>query len=315
MLKLNDSIELYMMFLSKKIKDNAQTWDLYLNQALAAIRFNVNESTKFSPYFLLYNRDPVLPIDNILKPRRKYYGEEEHKIALQEQHKSFVLEHKHLKRAKKRQAKYANKNTKELKFEVGDPVYLKHHRKHNKLQANWRPYFRIIEKTSPAHAEHLRPALNIDEWEIPKDKDKRVLRATQYVVSPDQTESENSSENDSDNVPLIQIAKRFRRESQHSSSESDIPKMELSNKLKQKRHRLNIENEYDSDFNSEIFNQTTDIDYDAGNDNNDQSTDNDMSVNEIKLKPKKKRRVKHKSDTKQLVSLYQTMINTIVGKL
>ncbi|CAC5360228.1 unnamed protein product [Mytilus coruscus] len=116
--------------------------------ALAAIRFNVNESTKFSPYSLLYYRDPVLPIDNTLKPRRKYYGEEEHTIALQEQHKS------------------------------------------------------------------------------------------------------------------------------------------------------------------EIFNQTTDIDYDAGNANYDQSTDNDLSVNEIKLKPKKKRRVKQKSDTKQLVSLDETMLKT-----
>ncbi|CAC5412796.1 unnamed protein product [Mytilus coruscus] len=231
--------------------------------ALAAIRFNVNESTKFSPYFLLYNRDPVLHIDNILKPRRKYYGEEEHKIALQEQHKSFVLVHKHLKRAKKRQAKYANKNAKEVKLEVGDPVYLKHHRRHKKHGS-----------TTKAHAEHLRPAVNIDEWEIPKDNNKRVLRATQYVVSPDQ--SENSSENDSDNVPLIQIAKRFRRERQYSSSESDIPKMKLSNKFNQKQLSLNIENEYDSDLNSKLFNQTTDIDYNAGNDNYDKSTDNDM---------------------------------------
>lgn len=52
----------------KKMKDNVQTWDLYLNQALAAIRFNVSESSKFSQYFLIYNRDPVLPIDNILNP-------------------------------------------------------------------------------------------------------------------------------------------------------------------------------------------------------------------------------------------------------
>jgi hypothetical protein len=54
------------------MEDNVQTLDLYLNQALAAIRFNVSESSKFSPYFLIYNRDPVLPIDNILKLRCTY---------------------------------------------------------------------------------------------------------------------------------------------------------------------------------------------------------------------------------------------------
>ena len=54
--------------MSKKIQENFETWDIHLNQVLAAIRFNVSESTKFSPYYLLYNRDPVFPLDNVLKP-------------------------------------------------------------------------------------------------------------------------------------------------------------------------------------------------------------------------------------------------------
>ena len=64
--------------LSKKEADNPQTWDLNLNQALAAIRFSVSESSRYSPFFLFYKRDVVLPIDNILKPRRKYLGEDNH---------------------------------------------------------------------------------------------------------------------------------------------------------------------------------------------------------------------------------------------
>ena len=64
--------------LAKKVAGDPQIWDLNLNQALAAIRFNVSESSKFSPFFLLYNRDVVLPIDNIMKPRRKYLGEDYH---------------------------------------------------------------------------------------------------------------------------------------------------------------------------------------------------------------------------------------------
>ena len=71
---------------TKKIADNQHTWDLFLNQALAAIRLNVSESSRFSPFFLLYNRDVVLPIDNILKPRRKYLCEELHQTALLYKH-------------------------------------------------------------------------------------------------------------------------------------------------------------------------------------------------------------------------------------
>ena len=90
--------------LAKKVADGQQTWDLFLNQALDAVRFNISESSKFLPFFLLYNRDVVLPIDNILQPRRKYVGEEYHQVALQEQHKSFVTVRNYLKKAKKRQA-------------------------------------------------------------------------------------------------------------------------------------------------------------------------------------------------------------------
>ena len=70
----------------KKVSDNLDTWDIDLNQALSAIRFSINETTKFSPFYLFYNCDPVLSIDNILKLRRRYLGEEPHEIGL-EQHK------------------------------------------------------------------------------------------------------------------------------------------------------------------------------------------------------------------------------------
>ena len=115
--------------LSKLMEDNLNTWDLYLNQALAAIRFNVNESSKQSPFFALYNRDCVLPLDNLLKPRRKYEGEEFHKIILQNQHKAFLQTYKILKHSKRKQKDYADKNTKLVDFQIGDPVYHKNHLK------------------------------------------------------------------------------------------------------------------------------------------------------------------------------------------
>ena len=115
----------------------------------------------------------MLPLDNILKPRRKYVGEEQHKIALQQQQKLFTLMYNHMKRAKKRQARYADRGSKQVDFQVGDPVYYKHHQRKNKLKGKWKPCYRAIEKSSPvtyvirnqldgvvvrANAEHLRLA-------------------------------------------------------------------------------------------------------------------------------------------------------------
>ncbi|KAK3083458.1 hypothetical protein FSP39_023123 [Pinctada imbricata] len=227
--------------MSKKIQEDVQTWDLYLNQTLAAIRFHVNESSKFSPYFLLYNRDVVLPLDTILKPRRRYVGEDQHQIALQQQHKSFTLVHRNMKEAKKNQKKYADKNSKEENFQIGDPVYLRNHRRDNKLDVKWQPYFRIIDQTGPlsfivknqldgnttkAHARHLRPS-KIDEWKIPRDSEGNLLRKTTYVIPPEQSDSD-------DDEPVPQdVAIRHRiQEREDSSDEDDIPLMELRRRLR-----------------------------------------------------------------------------------
>lgn len=47
----------------------------------------------------------VLPLDTLIKPRRIYAEEDNHKIALQEQHKAFMLVHRSMKEAKKKQKK------------------------------------------------------------------------------------------------------------------------------------------------------------------------------------------------------------------
>lgn len=133
------------------LKVDCTIWDLYLNQALVAIRFDHTDSSKFSPFFLFYNTDVELPLNNIFKPRRKYVGEEQHKIALQQQHELFTLVHNHMKRAKKRQARYADRGSKRVDFQIGDPVYYKHHQRKNKLEGKWKLYYRIIEKISPRH--------------------------------------------------------------------------------------------------------------------------------------------------------------------
>ena len=230
--------------MSKRLEENYEIWDVHLNQVLAAIRLNINESTKFSPYYLLYNRDPVLPLDNILKPRKRYLGDEPHKIGLQNQHKSFILVHNHLKKAKKRQNKYADRNAQFTEFQVGDPVYVKREQRSNKLQGKWKPYYRILEKRTPVtfiienlidrstekvHAERLRLA-NL-EWEIPKGKNQP--RKARYVVNPESSSSESSSDSEPDNTPsLHKIASKYHRGCDNSSDEDDIPLMELAKRLR-----------------------------------------------------------------------------------
>ena len=126
---------------------------MFLNQALAVIRFGVNESTKRSPFYLLYKREVVVPIDNLLKPRPKYQGEETHKIALEQQHRAFLLVHQNRRKAMKKRNEVINNKAKNVTLKVGDPVYHRNHTRKSKLDLKWHPYYRIIEQTSPVTRE------------------------------------------------------------------------------------------------------------------------------------------------------------------
>ena len=131
--------------LSKKLSENQQTWDLFLNQALASIWFNISVSLNFSTFFLQYNRDVVLLVENLMKPRWKYQGEKLHQIAFQEQHKSFTLVRKHLMKAKKRHVKYADKGTKKIEFQNNDTVYIRIIREKASLIVNGNPIITLLK--------------------------------------------------------------------------------------------------------------------------------------------------------------------------
>ena len=323
--------------LAKKVAGDPQTWDLNLNQALAAIRFNVSESSKFSPFFLLYNRDVVLPIDNIMKPRRKYLGEDYHQIALQEQHKAFVSVRNHLKKAKKRQAKYADRGTKVVDFEVGDPVFYKNNNRKGKLDVKWKPYYRIIEKkgpvsyviknqldgsTSHVHAEMLRLA-HVDEWQIANDEQSRRLRDAAYVIPPQTSESGSDTDSESDeNIPLAKLAKKCRHERESSSDEDDIPLMELRKRLRHREIRQNQNQEpkaKEMECNDELpSDNSSSLPFVQSSD-----SEREMDVNEVHLRPsssqkkavksvksmeKRRQEPRSQGDVKQLLRLISNML-------
>lgn len=239
----NGSVERSHRFLldvlSKKIQGNPETWDLYLGQATAAINFSVNESSKFSPFFLMFHRDPILPIDNLRKCRQRYHGEDACQLALEKAHEYFLAVHKNLRRSKQRNAKYKDKLAKEVTFEVGNPVYLKKHKRSSKLCSKWEPFYRIVKQRSPltyiirnqldgreveTHAKHLRLA-NVSDWEIRPQDEIRQRRKARFVESPYESESESEGKGE---TPLRKLVDKKENQRAGSSSEDDIPLLELS---------------------------------------------------------------------------------------
>ena len=127
--------------LAKLVEGENENWDLYLTQALVAVRFSICETTKFSPYYMLFGCDVVLSVDNLLRPQRKYVGEDHHRLVIEQQHKIFVQAQQRMKRFQKRRNSIINKSHQEVKLHVGDPVYYRKHFRQGKLDSRWKLYF------------------------------------------------------------------------------------------------------------------------------------------------------------------------------
>ena len=237
-----------------------------------------------------------------MTPRRKYQGEELHQIAFQEQHKSFTLVRRYLKQAKKRQAKYADKGTKQVEFQINDPVYYKSNQRKGKLDCKWKPFYRIIERKCPAtdviknqldgstckvHAEMLRAA-KLDEWDIPTPHDGRPMRRIAYAIPPEQSSDEHDSDSEQEGS-YEKLAKKYQKEREDSDDEDNIHLMELSKRLKANKAMEQQQNEDSRAEESEGVIEET-MGFEPATDSDsltetyfDEKADDAMSVNEIKI--------------------------------
>ena len=146
-----------MSIIAKGLQDRSHTeWDELVQPALFAIRTCVHDSSRYTPPFLTYGRDPVLPLDALLKPRRRYYGEDYVPTVLQRLHSAFTSARDNTRSAREIYTYQYNKKVRQHKFEVGNPVFfhnlvveINHSRK---FRSPWKLYYRIVEMISQVTA-------------------------------------------------------------------------------------------------------------------------------------------------------------------
>ena len=88
------------------------------------------------------------------------------------------------------------------------------------------------------YADHLRLA-KVGDWNIPEPDvsqlSMRPSRKARFAVSPESTTSEDS---ESDAEPLFEATRHYRKERDSSSDEDDIPLMELRRRFRARQQRL-----------------------------------------------------------------------------
>ena len=61
--------------IAKHIHGGGVEWDELVPLAVSAYNFFPCQSSKESPFILMFGRDPITPVAKLLEPRTRYYGE------------------------------------------------------------------------------------------------------------------------------------------------------------------------------------------------------------------------------------------------
>ena len=220
---------------AKLAKGDMSHWETFIPAALMAIRMSTHESTKYTPFYLMNSRDPILPLYTLLQPRVRYYGDEHHRLAIQAQHLAMTVVRRNVTQARERMKRNHDSRARDIRFEVGDPVYLHNATRQHKTDVRWKPYYRIIQRLTPVnflirdqvtgttekvHSDRLRLA-NLDWVLPPSDDSQRPRRHAAWAAGPEPPNEggdggepppgdDGSGFSSEDEIPLAQLYGRER---------------------------------------------------------------------------------------------------------
>ena len=108
--------------IAKHIRGTDVEWDDLIPLAVSAYNFFPCQSSKESPFVLMFGRDPITPIAKLLEPKLKFYGEKGISLRMDTLHKLYTVAAENIRRARE---KHPWQETVEHKFQVIDLVLVK----------------------------------------------------------------------------------------------------------------------------------------------------------------------------------------------
>ena len=102
-------------------------WDVLVPLACAAYNFIPNEHSKESPFFLMFGRDPVLPLNTLLEPKLQYLGNDINILLLEAMKTMFEIATTNLKMAQEKRD--PKEDPKPIQLQPGDTVLVQNHTK------------------------------------------------------------------------------------------------------------------------------------------------------------------------------------------
>ena len=140
--------------LKKLCEKDPTSWDKYLNQVLASYRITPNLATAESPFFLVYGRDPNLPLHQLLEPMQHFLGDPDSGMLNMETHRLALAIAKKTLDENRFTATQKTMARDKPAFQIGDHVYFKN-KQPGKWDLKWRPGYRIVCIECDGHFIHI----------------------------------------------------------------------------------------------------------------------------------------------------------------
>ena len=155
----NSKLEVFHKYLKHTLKKlcekDSTNWDKYLNQVLANRRIMPNLATAETPFFFVYDRDPNLPIHQMLESMQHFLGDLDSGMLNLETHSlALAIAKKTLEENSFRTAQKTMGRDKPA-FQVGDCVYFKN-KQSGKWDLKWRPRYSIVHIEHDGHFIHVK---------------------------------------------------------------------------------------------------------------------------------------------------------------
>ena len=162
----NGKLEVFHKYLKptlKKLWERSSKLGQIYHQVLASYRITPNLATAGSPFFLVYGRDPNLPLHQLLEPMQHFLGDPDSgKLHLETHRLALVIAKKTLdeNRFTATQKTVSRDNP---AFQVGDRVYFKN-KQPGKWDLKWRPGYWIVHIEYNGHYIHIKKQATWKTW-------------------------------------------------------------------------------------------------------------------------------------------------------
>ena len=233
----NGRIEGFHHFLkscmAKHISANLE-WDQVVHLATAAYNFFPNEHSRESPFFVMFGRDPRVPLNTLLEPKIRYMGTDENILSLETLQRIYHLVIENLRLA--REKFHKNQQPYPTKLKTEDMVMIKTHAE-GQFQPKYKGYYRII--SFKGNQVQVRP--------VDGGKPHYVhISDVKYVMPVESL------------IPHLPLPNQFGRAAKYNINPNKVPNLHwtLSPELNTKPKTLQVKEEIPTKITVKLENQT-----------------------------------------------------------